>query len=311
MKRRHLPLLASAPLALLLAGPASAAAVFGQVPHALMQAAMTMGQDCSTGLTPAIGSRTVAAPARTASKASEILGGMPSALDRMRQQQTGQLARPGKAGRLASTAPGSTVTATSCQNLALPRAPFNPGIGQLGIARQRSDDFLASRRIRIRRTSFDTQWNRVSAQGLGRAAVRSLTGANPGKASSATLLAVNAWANARIRYVEDKDLYGRADYWASARTTLKRRAGDCEDIAIAKMQILAALGISRRDMYLTVARDLARNADHAVLIVRLGKKYWMLDNSTNRVLDAARSHDYRPIMSFSQSGKWLHGYAQL
>lgn len=125
----------------------------------------------------------------------------------------------------------------------------------------------------------------------------------------ATLAAVNAWANARIRFVEDKVLYGKADYWANASTTLKRGAGDCEDIAIAKMQVLAALGLARDDMSLIIARDLVRKADHALLVVRMDGKNWVLDNSTNQLLDARSSYDYRPIMSFSSSGKWLHGYS--
>jgi hypothetical protein len=63
-------------------------------------------------------------------------------------------------------------------------------------------------------------------------------------------------------------------------------------------------------MYLTLARDLVRNADHAMLIVKADGRYWLLDNSTDRLLDASESHDYRPIMSFGTSQKWLHGYAE-
>jgi predicted transglutaminase-like cysteine proteinase len=124
----------------------------------------------------------------------------------------------------------------------------------------------------------------------------------------ALLAAVNAWTNTHIRYAEDSALYGKTDYWADAPTTLHRGAGDCEDIAIVKMQLLAAAGVSRSDMYLTIARDLARHADHAMLVVRQGDKHWLLDNATSEVLDANSQADYRPIMSFSGSRKWLHGY---
>jgi hypothetical protein len=44
-----------------------------------------------------------------------------------------------------------------------------------------------------------------------------------------------------------------------------------EDFAIAKMQILAAAGVPTRDMYLTLVRDLRRQEDHAVLVVRVGQ----------------------------------------
>jgi predicted transglutaminase-like cysteine proteinase len=121
------------------------------------------------------------------------------------------------------------------------------------------------------------------------------------------LAAVNAWTNRRVRYVEDARLYRRADYWAGARTTLARGAGDCEDIAIVKLQLLAAMGVPRSDMYLTIARDLARHADHALLVVKLGGRYWLLDNATDRLLDAGASYDYQPVLSFSEHRRWLHG----
>jgi predicted transglutaminase-like cysteine proteinase len=74
------------------------------------------------------------------------------------------------------------------------------------------------------------------------------------------------------------------------------------------MQLLGAIGVPASDMYLTIARDLARNADHAMLVVRLDGRFWLLDNATDELLDASRSYDYRPILSYNSQGKWLHGY---
>jgi predicted transglutaminase-like cysteine proteinase len=171
-----------------------------------------------------------------------------------------------------------------------------------------SQDFLASRRVSIGHTSFDGAWDRVRQAGLPRGVGRDLLAAAQATPGKAMLAAVNSWANARIRYVEDRELYGQADFWASASETLRRRAGDCEDIAIAKMQVLAAMGVPRDAMYLTLARDLVRGSDHAVLVVRLEDRNWLLDNATDQLLDASQSYDYRPIMSFSAGNKWLHGY---
>jgi predicted transglutaminase-like cysteine proteinase len=72
--------------------------------------------------------------------------------------------------------------------------------------------------------------------------------------------------------------------------------------------MLAAMGVPRDAMYLTIARDLARAADHAVLVVKLDGHSWLLDNATDQLLDAGQSYDYRPIVSFSAGNKWLHGY---
>jgi hypothetical protein len=43
--------------------------------------------------------------------------------------------------------------------------------------------------------------------------------------------------------------------------------------------------------------------------VTLPDRSVMLDNVTDRLLDARLPNDYRPIMSFSQNAKWVHGYA--
>jgi predicted transglutaminase-like cysteine proteinase len=170
------------------------------------------------------------------------------------------------------------------------------------------EDFLASRRLAVRKTTFDQAWNKARRANLPSSMVRKLDFATRGQSLQSKLSAVNAWANTRVNYVEDRDLYRRNDYWASAGETIRAGAGDCEDIAIVKMQLLASMGVDRSDMYLTVARDLSRNADHAILIVKSGDKHYMLDNSTNEVLDASQSYDYRPILSFSLNKKWLHGY---
>lgn len=256
------------------------------------------------------------------SKASALLGGGGSALDRIRMDQAAQnspalIAQgvPG-AGLAPGAAPLAAVAAVSfapgveCNAFALPRSggvPFSPGRSAVPGG---ADDFLQTRRLAVSRTAFDQQWERVSEQGLSLQALRretGLAGIAPGGATLDTVTRVNTWANRRIRFVEDAQQFGTADYWAPAPMTLRRGAGDCEDIAIAKLQALAALGVPRSDMFLTIARDLARHADHAVLVVRLEGRFWLLDNSTDRVLDAAESYDYQPVLSFSQGRKWLHG----
>lgn len=265
------------------------------------------------------------------SKASAILGGSGSALDRIRMDQAAQampvtlLAGPADkpvgvsgVGLAPGAAPLVTMPASSfalgadCSRFALPRmtgVPFPPGRAALPGG---ADEFLQTRRLSVSRTAFDQQWARVSQQGLSAQALRrepGLGGIVPGSASLETLATVNSWANRRIRFVEDAKLFRTADYWAPAPTTLRLGAGDCEDIAIAKMQALAAVGVPRSDMFLTIARDLARRADHALLVVRMDGRFWLLDNSTDRVLDAADSYDYQPVLSFSQDMKWLHGAA--
>jgi predicted transglutaminase-like cysteine proteinase len=105
-------------------------------------------------------------------------------------------------------------------------------------------------------------------------------------------------------------IYGMRDHWATAAESLRRGQGDCEDYAIAKMEILRAAGVPARDLNLVIVRDLVRRQDHAVLAVRTDDGFVILDSSTDRVMFAADVRDYRPIMTFNSQGAWIHGYAQ-
>ena len=241
--------------------------------------------------------------ASASSKSSAILGGQPSALEAMRlAQESEQPAEVLAAG----------TTGEEALSPAVGGARPEPMTCRLGIARPQAVDtdpenFLASKRLRIGRTSFDAQWRRVSHEHISTGRLERLVGETSGD-SMATLSSVNRWVNQAIAYADDQALFGKRDYWAGARRTLSLGRGDCEDIALTKMELLAAAGVPREDMILTIARDLVRNADHAVLIVRQDGRYYMLDNASDEVFDAAGSHDYRPVLSFGSNQAWLHGY---
>lgn len=289
---------------------------------------------CARLIEPSFGARPSVAEGLAASKASAILGGQLSRLEMIALQQASPASTPMSLAALPGAAESVPDVAKTTPEMAeaLPGdglepaaggfacpTSSRPGLASAGFARPAavpllgrrslgSEDFLASKRLPVSRTTFDAAWTRVQDSALPRSMVRRALGSGDRTISRDRIAAINTWTNDSVRYVEDRDLYGRSDYWASARTTLKRRAGDCEDIAIAKMQLLAAMGVPRGDMYLTIARDLARNADHAMLVVKFEGEHLLLDNATNEVLDASHSYDYRPILSFSTAQKWLHGY---
>ncbi len=233
------------------------------------------------------------------SKAAAILGGAPSKLEQMRMAQaSGDVQAPATARRIvAGCADAPTATAPFAAPHPAAFVPENAILGTLSVA--------------VKHSPFDRDWAAVSAKRGSPKMQRVLaaTGARHSGDQAAQVEAVNRWVNRSIQFGEDRDVYGRADYWAPAAETFRRGIGDCEDFAIAKMELLAALGISRNKMRLVVARDLVRNADHAVLVVTLAEGAVMLDNMTDRLLDARLPNDYRPIMSFSQNAKWVHGYA--
>lgn len=239
------------------------------------------------------------------SKTAAILGGAPSKLEEMIRQQGGnQTARlVPEPALLQPSAAFSCAGAPKLVQTSLNTAgPFGKA------ASYGANDFLNSKRLTVSHTSFDASWNRVaSAKVAGASRIRGMLRSASGDRRS-LLASVNAWTNAKIRYVRDSSLYGQNDYWADAATTLRKRAGDCEDIAIVKMQLLAAAGVPMEDMNLTIAQDLARREAHALLVVRLNGRYVLLDDGTNELLEANAPLDYMPIMSFSANKKWLHGF---
>lgn len=296
MKQQHWTILLG--LTGILGIPAQAQATIGAelLPLAVVSASLAAGDPCKVA--PGLGP----APAQSLSKTAALLGGRASQLERIASQQrhedSSQLAPSATTASLA--APGLRCPKASAFVSVLP-TPRSPPYSRVKLD---SGDFLQSKRLPVSRTNFDSDWKRVRA---GRVSQQVATRFS-GHGDAALLSAVNRWTNDNVRYAEDRDLYGKADFWADASTTLQKGAGDCEDIAIVKMQILAAAGVPRSSMFLTIARDLARNADHAMLIVKQGDRHWLLDNATSEVLDASDRLDYRPIMSFSGGSKWLHGY---
>ena len=294
---------------LVLAAPAGVSAA------ASVDANAALGSAASCAPTaPVLGISTAAVA--VSSKSSAILGNTASSLDLIRlQQQAGASQRSVAAivadasvfrPRLVPGIDASSVIEADCNSLAAARVTIPSEWGTGSLVSSDPEAFLASKRVRISRTPFDGDWKRVKADGISRSAVKRLVGAAPGT-DAATLATVNRWVNHQIAYVEDRDLFGVADKWAGARRTLKMRKGDCEDIALLKMQMLAATGVPREDMILTIARDLVRQADHAVLIVRTADGYRMLDNASDEVVDAAPRQDYRAILSFGSKDTWLHG----
>ena len=172
-------------------------------------------------------------------------------------------------------------------------------------------DVFGSVALAVSRTPLDGKWRKVrnarlSARGgPWSALVRDARGMDRG----GQIDSVNRWVNARVSFVDDSRRFNTADRWGSAAQTLAQGSGDCEDYAIAKMKLLEAAGVERRDMFLVIARDLVRRADHALLVVRHQGRLMVLDNNTDRIVDAATIRDYRPIMSYSADKAWIHGYA--
>ncbi|SEH14739.1 transglutaminase-like cysteine proteinase BTLCP [Sphingopyxis sp. YR583] len=259
------------------------------------------------------------APAARADISRAILGGAPSALDRIRADQQAIAApavtpaSPITAGldafpvrhtlEPASRTPISFAPAPSCGT----PSSFAP---LTETAEYDPSAELGTRAIPVKRTRFDDRWDhvrRAAPAGLMQSKLRSAN-ASSGLAEQDLLARVNQWVNREIAYVNDDRNYRQRDFWATAEQTLGRGKGDCEDFAILKMQMLRAAGIDADRMKLVLLRDLAANADHAFLLVQTDAGKVVLDNVTDRLYDGSQSNSVRPVLSFSENRRWVHAY---
>ncbi len=115
---------------------------------------------------------------------------------------------------------------------------------------------------------------------------------------------INREMNAK-RYIVDPVNWNLPDYWATPFQFL-RKNGDCEDYAISKYMALRDLGVPVDDMRIVVLQDLNLRIAHAVLVVYVEGKAYLLDNQISRVVPAASIRHYQPVYSINERGWWLH-----
>ena len=224
------------------------------------------------------------------SKTEAILGGQ-SRMAAILAQQSG---RP---------LPPATV---SPAGYGVPAMPAAMPVYRPAISLDRPDVFN-SVALPINRTSLDRRWRKATNGPVGGKSA-SYAARLAHRDPIEKLEAVNRYVNSRVRFVDDIRQYGVADRWTAAAETLRRGRGDCEDYAIAKLQLLRRAGFAEEDLYFVILRDALRRADHAVLVVRAEGRLLVLDNGTDRLIDSHEMPDYRPIFTFSGDKAWIHGY---
>jgi len=160
--------------------------------------------------------------------------------------------------------------------------------------------------------AWDTDRMSVAAQRLGPRATAGVRALQPLLVAAsemeegARLAAINQFFNRRIVFAEDEAVWGVADYWASPLELLDKGRGDCEDFAIAKYISLRELGFSQSDMRILVLNDLNLRIPHAILIVYLNGRAFVLDNQIAQVVPTDVIRHYQPIFSINEEAWWLH-----
>ena len=120
----------------------------------------------------------------------------------------------------------------------------------------------------------------------------------------AQLDAVNRFHN-QTPYITDIVNWRVADYWETLGEYFLKD-GDCEDYAISKYISLKRLGWPPEFMRIVVIQDENLRIPHAVLVVYVDDKRYVLDNQAPAILTDDRILHYRPVFSINETGWWHH-----
>ncbi|EDP59764.1 transglutaminase-like cysteine peptidase [Vibrio sp. AND4] len=120
------------------------------------------------------------------------------------------------------------------------------------------------------------------------------------------LSGVNTFFN-QLYFVDDINLWGKKDYWATPLEFLGSNAGDCEDFTIAKYFSLLELGIPDSKMRLVYVKAIKLNQFHMVLAYypTPSSEPLILDNINPEIVRASERQDLLPIYSFNGNNLWL------
>lgn len=118
---------------------------------------------------------------------------------------------------------------------------------------------------------------------------------------------VNTFFN-YFRFVDDMQLWGEKNYWATPIEFVGVNGGDCEDYSIAKYFTLLELGVPDTKMRITMVKALRLNQYHMVLAYyeTPASVPIILDNLDGAIKPANKRTDLLPVYSFNGTQLWLN-----
>ena len=213
----------------------------------------------------------------------------------------------------AATAPDEALLDRMIAGLLAPDAPATPVVPDTAVAPDTAavsantpPDLFGLTAVPLGESIYDRIWREASTSALpaGNADVEGEIARLEALPLRERAAAANAWINARIPYAPDPTL---SKHWGTLARGLARGGGEHEDIAIAKLQLLAACGTPRRDMFMVLVRDWAREADDALLVVRDAGEVYVLDSRRDAPLGSGHSDRYFPVVALNVDGAWVFG----
>ncbi len=123
-----------------------------------------------------------------------------------------------------------------------------------------------------------------------------------------TLRNINGFFNS-ISSQQDKDFYGKNEYWATPEEFMRNKRGDCEDYAIAKYFALQHFTWPKKDLWVVFLHDKVNVGGHAILLAKIDDKRFVLDNLSqpNYLLIPAVQYEKQvdPFAMGNHQGLWL------
>lgn len=146
---------------------------------------------------------------------------------------------------------------------------------------------------------------------------RDLLASSTGQPDAVKLKRVNDFFNRRVRFGEDRDIWGVEDYWATPLEVLGRSEGDCEDFAISKYMTLKLLGVAPDKMRLAYVKARLAGPQSSIVQAHMVLSYYpapedeplILDNLISDIRPASRRPDLTTVFGFNTEGLWVGGAA--
>jgi len=125
----------------------------------------------------------------------------------------------------------------------------------------------------------------------------------------AKIALINATINALIDYEPDRSQWGVADKWTAPfvnkKGAFETGHGDCEDYALAKYVALRQAGVRSEDVRMVLVHDYAVRVDHAILTVRYDKRWLILDNRWDKLVEDKELIQFKPLAIIDAGGVTL------
>lgn len=126
---------------------------------------------------------------------------------------------------------------------------------------------------------------------------------------------INTFFNRRLSFEDDLVIWRTKDFWATPFESMSRKAGDCEDFAIAKYITLRLLDVPDEKLRLIYVRAQIGGASSGISQAHMVLGYFetptsdplILDNLTGEIRPASRRPDLSPVFSFNSAGLWVAG----